>query len=481
MGSTRQTPNSLDEWARYLTDREMPIFSHTANSIYASLDDKHKGAMELASIILQDPNLTAKLLKLSNSSYYNPSRQKINTISRAIVILGANTIRELTLACAFFESILSPDNKEHANREIGDAIHAAVQAKELAVMTNDPSPEEIFIATLLHNIGNIAFWCFDHQHGKRINELLSTGQYTANEAEKKVLGFTLRRLSKQLSHAWNLGGLTEQAINTPRTNNPRVALVNLGHQICQATKSKPPQTALQECLGELHRLTGLEETQLTDRINQNTHKAVKIAIQFGAHDASKYIAGHAEESPPKEKDPEATADPRQLQIDILQEISTHISGPINLNILFEMVLEGIHRGVGMDRTLFLLLSADKKTLHEKSSFGWSKSPDSDDKITLADYGTNLMFHCIKNGKSLWAKPRIHYDLYDSQINRFIGANDCFVMPLQTERKIIGLIYCDRAIQHHPLSQDEFNACKHFAKQANIGLALYRMRSLASHD
>ena len=82
-------PETLEQWTRVLCELEMPIFSNTAHNIYNTLDDKNKGAMELASIILQDPNLTTKLLKLSNTLYYNPSRQKINTVSRAIVILGS--------------------------------------------------------------------------------------------------------------------------------------------------------------------------------------------------------------------------------------------------------------------------------------------------------------------------------------------------------------------------------------------------------
>jgi len=93
------SPRSLDEWTRVLCEQEMPIFSNTAQNIHSTLEDNNKGAMDLASIILQDPNLTSKLLTVSNSVYYNPSNQNINTVSRAIVILGSNIIRELTLAC----------------------------------------------------------------------------------------------------------------------------------------------------------------------------------------------------------------------------------------------------------------------------------------------------------------------------------------------------------------------------------------------
>ncbi|MDD2761265.1 MAG: HDOD domain-containing protein [Methylomonas sp.] len=186
MKSTDSSPiirRSLDEWTELLRVEEMPIFSSTAQGICAALDDKQKGALELATIILQDPNLTAKLLKFSNSPYYNPSRQKISTITRAIVILGVQMIRELTLACSFFESILSPTNKERANIEIAKALHSAVQARELAIILKDPSPEEVFVATLLNNVGQVAFWCSNNKQTTKLQALIAADDSGSLETE----------------------------------------------------------------------------------------------------------------------------------------------------------------------------------------------------------------------------------------------------------------------------------------------------------
>ncbi|MDP3590169.1 MAG: HDOD domain-containing protein, partial [Methylobacter sp.] len=158
-------PLTLNGWTHVLCNEEMPIFSNTALSIHDILSDDRKGAMELASVILQDPNLTVKLLKISNTPHYNPTRQKMVTVSRAIIMIGSDVIREFTLVCAFFESILSSINKQQANEEIAQAIHAAVHAKSIAMATNDKSPEEVFIATLLNHIGSISFWCFCGDQG----------------------------------------------------------------------------------------------------------------------------------------------------------------------------------------------------------------------------------------------------------------------------------------------------------------------------
>jgi HD-like signal output (HDOD) protein len=474
---SQQNPKSIEEWTKVLCEQEMPIFSNTANNIYATLNDTKKGAMELASIILQDPNLTTKLLKVSNSSYYNPSRQKMNTVSRAIVILGAEVIRELTLACSFFESILSEDNKAQANHEIANAIHAAVQAKALAIATNDPSPEEVFIAALLHKIGNIAFWCFSQKQGIQINELIQSGNFSASEAEKKVLGFTLSQLSKSLSKTWRLRGLIEEAIKMPNANNKRVQFVQLGHETRQAIKSGWDSEAMQLCIKKQSMLTGQNGNEIKTHIKQCMASAVAIAKQFGAHDASEFIDSTARTQQPVETEANPALDKKQIQFHISEEITDHISGTINLNMLFEQVLEGIHRGIGMDRTLFMLLGANKQELREKLSLGWQKTSQRDKIQVINNDKPNLFFYTLLTTDCLWANRQQHSGLYDQQLVKTFGRSECFVLPIQTKNKVIGLIYCDRAINHAPLTKDDFNVAKHFANQARIGLTLYRTRSL----
>ncbi len=474
--SFNKQPKTLEEWTELLRVEELPIFSNTAQKIYASLDDKKKGAMELASIILQDPNLTAKLLRVANSPYYNPSRQKINTISRAIVILGLDMIRELTLACSFFESILSSGDKERANREIAFAIHSAVQARELAIMMRDQSPEEVFIAALLHNIGHIAFWCSGNRFAIQAHQSISRCKSNVEEAEKKVLGFSLAQLSKTLSKSWHLSGLIEDAISHPNSQDKRIQTVRIGARICDAIPLGWDSDVMASCLDLIERLSDKPKEALEARIKGNIGKAAEIARQFGALDASRYISSDVtlriidateEEQPDK----------KQIRFQVLQDITSHISGNINLNVLLEMVLEGIHRGVEMDRTLFLLLSSDKASLNEKISLGWQKQSAAE-KIHIIndDFNGNLLFHALWEQDGLWLKPDEHVALYTNQIEQHFGRHECFVFSIKLKQKPIGLIYCDRALRNEALTADDFSAAKHFAKQAQIGLTLYRMKS-----
>ncbi len=470
-------PQSLNEWTEVLCNEEMPIFSSTALHVHDVLCDDRKGAMELASVILQDPNLTLKLLKISNTSHYNPSRQKMATVSRAIIMIGTEVIRELTLICSFFEAILSATNKQQANEEIAEAIHAAVHAKSIAIAANDVSPEEVFIATLLNHIGGISFWCFCGEQGERIQALINKGNCTREAAEAKVLGFKLTELGVSLSKAWKLGGLIEDSIEPGVVSkNPRVGFVQLGYEITEALKEGVGSKKYAACVSKIEMLTKESRKVISEKLTINTAAAADIACQFGAPDAAILIQNRLNQAVDLgEASP--VIDKKQLQLSISQEITTIISAQFDINLLLETVLEGIHRGIGMDRTIFSLLVTDKKSLKEKFSLGWRKTTFEGKVIfNVMETPPNLFSHALSGTQALWAKPSVNAKLYTLRDINVVGKNECFMMPIFSNKSPIGLIYTDRGFNSQPLTEDDFIAFKYFSQQANIGLTLYRIQN-----
>ncbi len=468
-------PLTLNEWTHVLCNEEMPIFSYTALSIHDVLNDDRKGAMELASVILQDPNLTVKLLKISNTPHYNPTRQKMVTVSRAIIMIGSDVIRELTLVCSFFESILSSTNKEQANEEIALAIHAAVHAKSIAMAANDTSPEEVFIATLLNHIGSISFWCFCGAQGERIQALINKEHFNREEAEKKVLGFKLTDLGVSLSKAWKLGNLVEEAIKPGiLSKNPRVGLVQLGYEITDALKEGADSKKYAACIRKIEALTKQSKQAITEKIKNNTSTAADIACQFGATEAAMLIQNRLNQVIDLEE--ASIIDKKQLQLQISQDIASIISDQFNINLLLETVLEGIHRGIGMDRTILTLLVSDKQSLRERLSLGWRKETYEHKVIfNISETPPNLFFRALSGIHAFWAKPSVNAKLYTLRDINVVGKNECFMMPIFSNKTPIGLIYTDRGISNQPLTDEDFNAFKYFTQQANIGLTIYRMQ------
>ncbi len=467
---------SLDEWAHVLSEQEMPVFSNTALIVHDILNDDKKGAMELASIILQDPNLTVKLLKISNSPYYNPSRDKMVTVSRAIIMIGFNVIRDLTLACSFFESILSSFNKEQACEEVAQAIHAAVHAKSIALATRDVSPEEVFIAALLNRIGSISFWCFCDQQGEQIQALVKLQNLSRTDAESHVLGFRLVDLSLCLSKAWKLGELIEESISpSALTKNPRVELVQLGYEIVDALKAGSNSKKYTECIGKIVVLTKQPRQVIEAQFKNNTAIAFDFARQLGASVAAKIIQGSLNDSLVlEESDP--VIDKKQLQFQISQDVMSIISNQIDINLLLETVLEGINRTIDMDRTIFSLLMTDKQSLREKLSLGWHKETYGQKILFhISKSPPNLFFHVLSSSQAFWSKPDEHAKLYLLSDVNAIGKHESFLMPIYSNNTPIGLIYADRALSKRPMTEEDFSVFKHFVQQANVGITFYRMQ------
>ena len=124
----------------------------------------------------------------------------------------------------------------------------------------------------------------------------------------------------------------------------------------------------------------------------------------------------------------------------------------------------------------MLLGPDKKSLNEKIALGWQKSTD-ENKIHVFthDGSVNLMFHALQQADGSWIKPKQDAALFTLQIQKHFGQHECFLFPIQVQQKPIGLIYCDRSRRSETLTLEDFSVAKHFAKQAQIGLTLFRMQ------
>ncbi|MGD8925630.1 MAG: HDOD domain-containing protein, partial [Thioalkalispiraceae bacterium] len=108
----------LEEWTRRISDEEMPVFAHTARSIAAASSEEDTSIANLAHLILRDSSMTARVLRLANSVFFNPAGQPINTISRAIVLLGFDSVRSMALSIALLEPLLKGVQHDHALEEM---------------------------------------------------------------------------------------------------------------------------------------------------------------------------------------------------------------------------------------------------------------------------------------------------------------------------------------------------------------------------
>lgn len=479
-------PRTLNGWIEILSEKGMPVFAKTVQEIAGVAADRESSAAELARVILQDPAMTARLLRMANSPMYGAIGRGISTVSRAVVVLGFDTVRSLCLSIAVIDSLESGAQRARMAEMMARSFLAATQARAFAEKRRDASPEEVFIATLLCGIGELAFWSLGTGVAGRLDEALRVPGCDRARAERELLGFELRELSLGLSRKWNLGKLLEDALERRRDADPRVINVEYAHDIARQAEKGWETPEMKQLIARVAEGLYMPLQETSDLVHQNAGKAAKAVQYFGVGDVVRLIplpaalrkhepgaaAARHEDRKSRFLDP----DP-MLQLSILRDLSAMMDGQHDINLLLETVLEGVFRGIGMDRTLFAMLNPDQTRLRARYALGWDKD-DMRDKFVfeISPLKANVFGHALATREALWfgpgADPRLK-SLVTQPVLAVTGGAQFFTAPIEVNGRAIGLFYADRKPSERPLDEDSFLAFKHFCQQANLALAYSR--------
>ncbi|NIT63776.1 MAG: HDOD domain-containing protein [Gammaproteobacteria bacterium] len=481
-------PKSLEHWVKQLCNKEMPALAHTARMIAGEAARGESSVTELARLILQDASMTTRLLRMANSSYYNASRNSINTVSRAIVVLGFETVRNICLSIAIIDSFVEGANKARVVGEMARSFHAAVQARTLAQHRGDRSPEEVFIATLLLHLGRMAFWCFaddvDPDAATRLNRTLEDTKRPLAEAEREALGFSLAELSAALNREWRLSSLLGQALGQGVDHEARTMNIALGRELAEAAEDGWDTPEVKELLIRAAESLYMPVDKATRLIHNNARDAAVAMSNLGAGKASGLIPvprdlaaegpGQGESGDEAERSRFPKAD-RELQLHILRQLSQLlVDESPDLNLLLEMVLEGIYRGVGMDRTVFALVSPERTALRAKHALGWDRQQLMRQfRFQLSDPPRNVLDYVIQQRTALWVpqEPEAPVrNLITDELRQVTGNAAFFAMPLSIHGKAIGVLHADRRPSGRELDADDFESFRLFGQQAQLGLS-----------
>lgn len=165
----------------------------------------HSSMADIAQVIVHDPAITARLLKLVNSAFFGLA-YKVDTMTHAINLLGTQQVHDLVLATVVVDSFSGFTN-DYLN--IYDfwfkGVYCAVTARLLAYHCEAlEDTERSFIAGLLHNIGHLVSYQIIPKETLAAKELASEKNIALYLAEREVLGFDYAQLGAELMREWGL-------------------------------------------------------------------------------------------------------------------------------------------------------------------------------------------------------------------------------------------------------------------------------------
>ncbi len=168
------------------------------------VDDPSSSASDIGKFISQDPALTARLLKIANSPLYGfPS--KIDTVSRAITIIGTRGLRDLILATSVINNFSNLPN-EHIDIHAfwRHSLYCGVLARLIAVKCNALHTEPFFVAGLLHDIGQLIILNKLPEMSRETQLRANDGMVPLFEVEQEVIGFDHAKVGSELLRDWKL-------------------------------------------------------------------------------------------------------------------------------------------------------------------------------------------------------------------------------------------------------------------------------------
>jgi len=186
----------------------MPSLSTTVIKVLETCNDPRASANDLQRMISLDPVLTARVLKLINSAYYSPG-VPITSLTRAIVMLGLNTVKNLALSFAILENIKSNRSFTIFSPEEFwmHSLCVGVIAKSLAAVKGNTTQglEAFFVAGLLHDLGKIPLSRQFPEEYHRAWKTAGEDQGSLRHSEIKLLGMDHCTVGCMIAKKWRLG------------------------------------------------------------------------------------------------------------------------------------------------------------------------------------------------------------------------------------------------------------------------------------
>ena len=242
----------VGQWAAFFETQELPVMPRSKRMLKDL--ERTKGELlapkELSEIVLLDPLLCLRLLREAERTKSHRLDNETTTALAAIMQLGIDEFKALLLSSAEIEEANSGLLEVEAR-----ATAAAQAAQRWASGRMDLNPEEVAVAALLADAGELLLWVYEPELPQAAkDELLSGRAKRSSDAQIRACGFNFKLLTMRCADLWKLPSLLLQLLrgaDSPRANLTRICSNTARHIVESSATS---DLALAGDLLEVHKL-----------------------------------------------------------------------------------------------------------------------------------------------------------------------------------------------------------------------------------
>lgn len=177
------------------------------------VNDPGSRAHDIAAVIANEPVLTARILRVANSPWFG-RRAQIDTVDKAVRVLGLDEIRDLALAVSAVSALGNLDTALVTRETFWrDSVHCAVLASRMGRRLGEHRGEQLFVAGLLHAVGHLILCA------RRPEQMLTLMKRAAEEgqplhiAELIAFGYDYAEVGAELMRRWDLPEVLSCAVH----------------------------------------------------------------------------------------------------------------------------------------------------------------------------------------------------------------------------------------------------------------------------
>lgn len=479
---------------------DFPALSHTISEINHAVGDENSRANRMTEIILRDISLTKKLLRLVNAAHYGTfGSQPISTISRAVVILGFDAVRNAAVALMLFEHLHNHANVDALRGEAVDSFFRGVLGRLLAASAGVRDSEEAFISALFRDLGRLMARFHFFEQTERVATLMEEEMLDAQSASHKILGASYDELGLAIVKHWNfppniLHAMSPMSAVPPKkpavSESGRLQTVaNMARELHRGIAGKSPEEQAQfidvvylryrdavhisrESLLETARKAALTLRAETAILNVDISKSALMQQLLREADGKTAATEPDVATAEEVLNESADNDPTNVLALGMQDMTAMMLGQYHLADIFKLVAELFYRSELFDHVVVCVLDRSSQSLIGRVGLGRNAAQmRSAFRIPLS-FAPDVFHAATAKGQDILISDATA-DNIRSRIPewhaRAFRAHAFLLLPITVNNKPLGLIYADKVDQPLQIPSHLLGLLKALRNQAALAL------------
>jgi serine/threonine protein kinase len=466
---------------------DFPALSESVGAVNKIASSDRDSVAKLSSSILKDFALTNKILKLVNSAHFRQAGGgSISTVSRAVMVLGFDAVRNLAITVLLFEHLQNKSNANQLKDEFLRANLAGILARDIGARTKMGDVEQAFICAMFHNLGRMLTQFYFPEEGEEIRRRMEQKNLSEAQASHAVLGISFEDLGVGITQHW---GFPPLIVNSMRrlpagpVRRPVVpeeklrVLSSISNELCMVVAGASPeerQKALRKVSARFSDSVSISHEEMQKTLEHSFEElaqfasAMHISLQqtpFGRQvrawsgkAARRDDAGGVGddvldrtvliESPFFPDSPGAGNDPAGVEAILtagIRDISNALVEDFALNDVLRIILETMYRAKGFHHVVLCIKDARANVMQGRFGFGPEANEMAKKFRFPLSFAPDIFHAAISKGVDILITdvddPKISGRVPD-WYRKGIGAGSFVLFPLTIKNNPVALIYAD---------------------------------------